>query len=142
MDGTRLYAGRTVKVLSTNCIEVALDLGFGLHLNKRIVLEGISNRSIPKKHRNAAQHALIILVGGKRLLVHVDDTKQDGYLTGRVYLDEKVYGEPVGMTIPFGREKPLLEVSEFYRWLGDVEFDLKEVKAALNGKNGKPKQNV
>jgi hypothetical protein len=142
MDDTRLYAGRTVKVLSTNCIEVALDLGFGLHLNKRIVLEGIDNRSIPKKYRNAAQHALIILVGGKRLLVHVDDTKQDGYLTGRVYLDEKVYGEPVGMTIPFGRETPLLEVSEFYRWLGDVEFDLKEVKAALNGKNGKPKQNV
>jgi len=142
MDGTRLYSGRTVKVLSTNCIEVALDLGFGLHLNKRIVLEGVNNRSIPKKLRNAAQHALIVLVGGKRVLVHVDDTKQDGFLTGRVYLDEKVYGEPVGMTIPFGRETPLLEVSEFYRWLGDVEFDLKEVKAALNGRNGKPKKNV
>ena len=63
MDGTRLYTGKTVKVLSTNCIEVSLDLGFGLHLNKRIVLEGVNNRTIPKKLRNAAQHALIVLVG-------------------------------------------------------------------------------
>jgi hypothetical protein len=125
---TRLFAGRVAKVHSTNCLEIDLDLGFGVVLRKRIVLEGIQSKDIHREHRRNAKHSLVLLVGGKNVIVHTDPDRQDGYLVGRVYLNEKVYHDPYGMTIPFGLDSKLLDVSEFFIWLKERGFDITTVK--------------
>lgn len=134
----RLHHARTVRVQSFNCIEVDLELDYGVSIRKRIVLEGVQRSLVPEYRRKAATHALIVLVGGKNLIVHVETDNAgkmtDGYIPGRVYLAEKVHGDPEGMVIPYGLEDELLEVSLFYLWLMKHDFDMRLVKSVLNGK--------
>lgn len=131
----RLHHARTIRVHSFNCIEVDLELDYGVSIRKKIVLEGIQQTDVPRHLREAARHALIVLVGGKRLIIHVDSGKMsDGFIPGRVYLAEKVYDVPDGMATPYGLEDELLEVSLFYRWLVSRDFNMDYVKAVLNGR--------
>ena len=127
---------RTIRVHSLNCVEIDLQLGFGVSVRKSILLEGVQQKGIPRRLAANAKHCLVVLLGGTRVIVHVDDHRKDGFLVGRVYLDEKVYGDPAGMMEPFGLGKKLLEVSSFYAWLADREYDITRVKAVLNG-NGR-----
>ena len=132
----RSHHARTIRVHSFNCIEVDLELDYGVYIRKRIVLEGVQQSNVPKHLRIAAKHALIVLVGGKKLVIHVDSSKMsDGFIPGRVYLAERVYGEPEGMVIPHGLETELLEVSLFYMWLVERDFNMNHVKAILNGRS-------
>ncbi len=130
---TRLYNGRTFRVRSINCIEVELDLGFGITVKKSVLLEGIERGDIPKRLVSRAKHCLVVLLGGKPVLVHTDDKRKDGHLYGRIFLDQKVFGEPEGMVKPFGLDEEMLEVSTFYAWLKSKDFDIKLVKGILNG---------
>ncbi len=131
----QLHHARTVRVQSFNCLEVDLDLNYGVSVRKNIVLEGVQSADVPRHLRKAAQHALVVLVGGKRLIVHTErqDTT-DGYIQGRVYLAERVYGSPEGIATPYGLDLQLLEVTIFCRWLKTVDYDLRHVKAILNGR--------
>ena len=131
----RLHRARTIRVQTFNCIEVDLELDYGVSIRKRIVLEGVDQGNVPKHLRKSAQHALIVLVGGKKLIIHVDNKNMsDGFIPGRVYLDERVYGAPEGLVTPYGLDEELLEVSIFYLWLAKREFDIGHVKSALNGR--------
>jgi hypothetical protein len=131
----RFYAGRTVRVHSFNRVEVALRLGFGVTVEKNIILEGVQRINVSKELRRTAHHALVVLVGGKNLIVQVNgDDEKDGHVMGRVFLSEKVHGEPEGLVTPHGLDQPLLEVGTFFSWLGTQDFDVKAVKAVLNGK--------
>ena len=134
----RLHRARTVRVQSFNCIEVDLELDYGVSIRKRIVLEGIQRSLVPEYRQKTAMHALIVLVGGKNLIVHIEPSNTtkmtDGYIPGRVYLAEKVHGEPEGMAIPHGLDEELLEVSLFYLWLLKRDFDMSLIKEVLNGK--------
>jgi len=112
-----------------------LRLGFGVTVEKNIVLEGVQRISVPKELRRRAHHALVVVVGGKDLIVQVgSDEEKDGNVVGRVFLNERVHGKPEGLVLPRGLEQPVLEVSTFFAWLGEKDFDLRVVKAALNGK--------
>jgi hypothetical protein len=122
--------------MSLNVLEVELQLGFGVSIRKAVRLEGIEERDIPRRNASDAKHCLVVLLGGKRLLVHTDAHREGRTLVGRVYLDERVYGEPVGMTIPFGLDESRLDVSTFYDWLRAHGYDINVVKSILNG-NGK-----
>lgn len=130
----QLLRGRVLRVRSINCLEVRLTLAFGISVEKSVVLEGVEKSHIPEKRRQAAKRALIVLVGGKDVLVHTDTLVQDGFVTGRVYLDERIYGDPaVGFVEPHLIGVPMLEISTFYLWLRDKDFDVRLVKEALNG---------
>lgn len=133
---TRLLRGRTIRVASLNSIEVELQLGFGVSIRKAVRLEGIDESSVPQHCASEAKHCLVVLLGGKHLLVHTDAHRQARTLVGRVYLDERVYGDPVGMETPFGMDEFRLDVSVFYDWLRSQAYDIRMVKAVLNG-NGK-----
>ncbi|KKL74226.1 hypothetical protein LCGC14_2067010 [marine sediment metagenome] len=128
-----LFRGRTVRVHSLNCVEVELQLGFGVSIKKLVLLEGIEQKDIPRSSRSEAKHCLVVLVGGKKVLVQADAQRKDNYVVGRVFLDEKVYGDPEGMMTPHGMDKALLEISTFYAWLATQKYDIQEVKAVLNG---------
>ena len=131
---SRLLRGRTVRVERLNCVEVNLDLDFGVSVKKRIIVEGVMPREVPRKLHSAAEHCMIVLLGGKRLLVHVADDadKRDGIIVGRVYLAEKTYGDPPGMRTPHGLDVLLLEVGEFFKHLATHKFDGDLVKCVLN----------
>ena len=135
---TRLLRGRTVRVMSPNLVEVELQLGFGVSIRKAVRLEGIDESSIPRHCARDAKHCLVVLLGGKHLLVHTDVHRQGRILVGRVYLDARVYGAPIGMEVPFGMDESRLDVSVFYDWLRGCRYDVGMVKAVLNG-DGKQK---
>jgi hypothetical protein len=133
---SRFYQGRTLRVISFNCAEVELALRFGVKVEKNIIVEGVQKTDVPFHSQRTAQHALVVLIGGKRLVVQVDDDeKKDGFILGRVYLAEKVHGNPVGLVIPKGLETPMLEVGTFMRWLIADGLSIDKVKAVLNGKS-------
>lgn len=131
---SRLYRARTVRVERLNCVEVSLDLDFGVAVKKRIIIEGITPREVPRKLHSAAEHCMIVLLGGKRLVIHVADAadKRDGIIVGRVYLAERTFGDPPGLRSPHGLDVKLLEVGEFFQHLAAHKFDGDQVKRVLN----------
>ncbi len=131
----RLYLARTVRVHSFNCIEAELDLGYSVSVKKNIILEGVQSGSVPSAQRKDAKHALVVLLGGKHLVIHTGQQNvKDGFLPGRVYLVEKVHGEPEGLATPYGLDIQLLEVGLFYPSLQRARFDIGFVKSVLNGR--------
>jgi len=129
-----LLSGRTAWVHNPSCVEFDLDVGFGITVRRSVVIEGLSARDIPEKFRNEAKHCLVTLLGGKRVLVLASiNGKTDPYILGRVYLNEKVYGEPVGYVQPPGLDARLLEIGLFCSWLAAEKYDIQKVKAVLNG---------
>ena len=131
---SRLIRARSIRVEWFNCVDVGLDLDFGVQIRKRIIIEGIQPRDVPKKFHSAARHCMIVLLGGKRLIIRVDPgaDRRDGILLGRVYLAEETYGDPPGMRVPHGLDKKLLEVGEFFQYLLTKKFEDEYVKRALN----------
>ena len=130
----RLYPGKVFRIRSVNCIEVDLDLGFGVSLRKPIVLEGVERGDVPSYFVRRAKHCLIVLLGGKRVYVYLDSDHNEGHAFGRVFLDQPVHGDPVGLMKPDGLDRPLLEISTFYTWLRSTDYDIEAVKEVLNGK--------
>jgi hypothetical protein len=130
---SRLIRARTVRVERLNCVDVNLDLDFGVQVKKRITLEGVMPKTVDTHKRDAAMHCMVVLLGGKNLLVHVPDgvDKRDGYIMGRVYLCDKVYGNPPGLRCPFGLDTELLEVGEFFQYLNENGFNEEVLKRVL-----------
>lgn len=134
---TRVVPARTIRVQHLNCVEVRLQLDFGVQLDRKIIIESIDQHAVPHKLRHKAKKAMVVLVGGKHLFVHTADaTTQDGYIKGRIFLNEKVYMPPKGtMLTPFGfDDRELLEIGTFFNWLQEREFDIGVLKEVLNGK--------
>lgn len=133
---TRVVPARTVQVVHLNCIEVRLQLDFGVQLDRKIIVESIERDRVPHRLRRPAKKALVVLLGGKALFVHTDPTAQDGYIRGRIFLNEKVYAPPAEVMMePFGFPgRPLLEVGTCFQWLQTHEFDIGVLKEVLNGR--------
>ena len=125
---------RVSRVRSVNQIELDIDLGFGVHVQKVFTLHGVHVRDVPVEHRSKAVHCLVVLLGGKRVFVQPDSLAPDARFA-RLYLAEKIHGSPVGLVqhAP-GFDRPILDVSMFFAWLADSGFALDEVTAALNGR--------
>ena len=143
VSSQRLFPGRTIKVHSTSRVEVQVDLEFDVTLRKVFTLEDVDFSDIHESQMSAAQHCLVVLVGGKRLLVEPPIALREQWgrrqnLNARVFLAEPVHGRPVGLTeeLP-GHRDPVLDVSVFYNSLRDSGFDVGEVKRVLNGRGGK-----
>jgi len=134
----RLFLGRTAWIHTPSCIEVELELGFGVVIRRPMLLEGVSAQDIPARLRSEAKHCLVTLLGGKRVVVQTDPEQRGPNLVGRIFLNEKVKGTPQGMMIPYGFESPLLEVSTFYCWLATTGYDISRVKEVLNGCRREP----
>jgi len=119
--------------LSFNSIEARIDLGFGVSITKCVRVEGI-DRDLIKSRARLATHCMVVLIGGKRILVHVGKSNAEGPVVGRVYLDEKVYHEPEGYVIPLGLDAPKLEIGIYMTWLAAQGFDIAVAKRTLNGR--------
>lgn len=137
---SRTFKARTVRVQTATRLEVELDLDFGVTLNRAFLLDGFSMKDALEDERARAKHCLVILVGGKHLIIRPDPRCRPrwgraGDLRACVYLRERVHGDPVGF-IERGVEEaqgPVLEVSPYMRWLAERGFDVEDVKATMNG---------
>ncbi len=121
---TKLYQARTVRVMNLNCVLVDLSLNFGVTISKNIVVEGIDGHAVPQARRHDAMHCLVLIVGGRDLLLHTDDSTLDGYLKSRVYLDGTAPSYPDGtVAVPYGLDEPRIEVGLLWSWAQRNNFD-------------------
>jgi len=128
----RLFAAQTVRVVEPNRLLAEIELNFGVKIRRTLQLEGIPDTFAVRSWRAKAIHALVVLAGGKKLVVHVDDAESEP-LIGRVYLDERVHGRPAGLECPYGLDVEMLDLSTYLLWLKDQQFDIGLVKRTLNG---------
>jgi len=136
-----LFSGTVRRIAGINRIEATIDLPFDIAITRPIVLEDVRVKDFPSDDllRDRAQHCLIVLLGGKNIVVvpssyEVDRWRSKPTTLARVYLNERIFGEPVGFTPKMpGYDKPLLEVSSFYTWLRAQDFRVSEVKNVING---------
>lgn len=133
-----IYRGRVLRVHSTNCIEVSLDLRFGVHIDRNVLLEGVAAESIPPGLREDAMYCLILMLAKRAVLVHTDDSQRDGFVKGRIFIAEEVKCCPVPLLKPYGVAVEMVEVSSFYQWLGGKNYDY-TYAAKLYGNNVPPR---
>jgi hypothetical protein len=113
-------------------IEAHMD--FGIKVERAIALDGFSLSDFPEEMRSNAMHCLVVLLGGKRLIVN--PSAQHHHITvAHLYLDEKLRGPvpPVGMEMVPGTNDTRLEVGTYFRSLRTSAFAVDEVKLMLNG---------
>ena len=135
----RVIPGKVLHVSFNNVIRVDFDLAFGVGVKRAVTIEGIS--AVPGAE-SPQMHCMVILLGGGRdVLVHTDDTGRDAGQVSRVYLDTQLKGAPPEgvMYRPYGFEQKYLEVGSYYAWLAlqTPAFDVRLVRQLLNGvRNG------
>jgi hypothetical protein len=138
----RTFKAKTVRVHSISAVEVILDLDFGVSISKVITLDGLMPSDISEEDKSKAHHCLIVLLGGKRLLVQPDPTERKFWgrktdTRSRLFLDERVFGSPVGLTTNvFGDVGEYVDVVPFLKSLAANGFNVADVKAVLNRRFG------
>lgn len=136
---SRGFRARTVCVQSANRIETELDLDFGIRLRRTFLLDGFEVHAAVGEARNRAKHCLVVLAGGRSLVVRPDPRLRDRWhggvdLRARVFLCERVFGRPVGyMQSVTEAQGPALELGPYMSWLASTDFDVEVVKDLLNG---------
>lgn len=135
---SNLFAARTVRVHAPNVLEATLDLGFGVSITRLLRLDNVSMEGLDDEARARATHCLVVLAGGKRLIVQTDDVETyRNPIDARIYLEERTFGKLVGQTFDMSPAiNPVLELSPFVNWLGERGFEIDDVKRALNGNGG------
>jgi hypothetical protein len=133
-----LFKGKTLRVHRINQIEATVELEFGVSVTRMFSLDAVS-ADVPSEDYDRAMHCLVVLVGGKRLILQPDEADRENWshrpvIAARVYLAERTYGKQVGHTCGLYSEvDPVLEVSPFFNWIRERGFRLADVKAAVNG---------
>lgn len=134
LNPANLVPAQVVRVHSVTQIDVQLDLGFGVFKRHLFALEDIRVSDIPPALRRDAAHCLVVLIGGKSVLLQPDTRKVSAKLA-RVYLTDRIHGSPVGLAMHApGFDRPVLDVTTYYQWLRGCDFDLDEVRSVLKGK--------
>lgn len=130
----RLYEARSARVLSQCMLLAEIDLGFGCLAQRTLYVEGVDHVPPPGELGDRANHCMVVLLGGKKLLLQISDFPIEGPVQARVFLDEHVYGHAnlPGLTRPYGIDELMLDVGEFYRYLGRNRFNVALVKQAIS----------
>jgi hypothetical protein len=124
--------GRVTRIHRLNLIEVDFDLGLGVHSHRKLLLDGYTPEEVPLHLEDKADHCMIVLVGGGKNVVGVNDGR--GRL--RLLLNERFANAPehaVVKEVP-GLNATLLDVALFFKWVIAQRCDVSIVKAVLNGK--------
>jgi len=131
-----LRHARSVHIPTSNSVVLNVNLGFGVNLNRKATLDGVSQKDVPYHYRKEARHCLVVLLAKKRLLVRFATEDDEHPCIARVYLNERVHGDPPGLVTMDDSEYPLLEVSTFFLSLREDGFEVQRVLDVLNGPKG------
>jgi hypothetical protein len=114
-------------------VRLDVHLAWHVRLEKSFAVEGVVDARLPGDVADRAHHCLVVLLGGKSVLVHVDPTDGSPRPLARLYLDEKVVDPPQELLwTPHQSVEPRLAVAPFFRWLAGREFDHRQVLNIIN----------
>lgn len=137
---SRTFHARTARVPSVYRVEAFVDLDFGVQLRQTFALDALDFPiKLEPELFERAKHCLVVLIGGKRLIVRPDPGMREEWrllaeIPARVYLCEKVYGKPIGYIEHMPEIGiPVLELSPFLSWLWTERFDVDLVREVMNG---------
>ncbi len=125
----RIYRGRVGRVLTPNLVEVDIDLGLGVRVLRRIVLNNYSIGS----DASGTMHCLVILIGGKSVFVKVDDETIDGHVRGTIYsLEVRATGDAMipAKDIPEGKVR---DVIDWMEWSATNNHNPRIMRTAMKG---------
>jgi hypothetical protein len=128
-----LYRAKTVRVIRPSILSVTVDLGFGVSVVRTVRIDGAPENEIPLKFRDSAMHCATVLLGGKRLVIRYHDTESEKVQHAKVYLDEKVFGNPTGFGHVAGDLDSRLDVGAYLTSLIPLHFNIDLVRKMLNG---------
>ena len=118
-------------MLSSDKLEVRIDLGFGVFVDRHVLVAGLPvPASLPLRCATQIKHCLIVLLGGRRLFIAPQADAYDN-VSSRVFLAERVQGAPIGLTEGLV-QKPVLDVTPFLLSLAPL-YDVDAVKSLVNG---------
>ncbi len=127
----KLLPARTVRIHNLSRVELDVELPFGAHLHRTFTVTDM--QKVPEALRTRATHALVVLIGGKRMLIQPEHTREDAR-SARLFLNERVHGTPIGIVQHVERlVRPILDVAMFMSWLADRDFDIRIVREVVNG---------
>lgn len=127
----KLLPARTVRIHGLSRVELDVELPFGAHLHRTFNITDMNKVSEPLRTR--AVHALVVLIGGKKILLLPEHTREDAR-SARIFLNERLHGSPVGIVQHVERlVRPVLDVAMFMGWLAEREFDIRLVREVVNG---------
>lgn len=131
MTGPRLYQSRIHRVPTYSSVIAHMDLGFGVFVQKEITVEGVTSTMVKDQWKEAT-HCLVVLCGGKDVLLYVDGSEKR--YVGRIYVPEWVPASPaIPLSTPPGFKDGMVEVGSWMSWARDHGFDAKILRAALKG---------
>lgn len=124
--------GTTVRVHSVNRVEINLNLGFGSSLSRIFTIDGVVSADVVNDKKSDAVHCLVVLLGGKKVIVQPENEKAT-CTYGRIFLNEKIHGSPIGLVTNVERlDRPILDVTPFFHFLAQNDFDVKLVHEVVN----------
>lgn len=138
---SRSYKAKTLRVIPVRKVEALVDLDFGVQVQKTFIIDGLDdNLGVDGEQAwSAARHCMIVLLGGKKLVVRPDPEVRHAWhrldaIKANVYVLGTFDDHPVGYVERLPEANgPALEVGPFITWLSSQNFDVARVKEALNG---------
>lgn len=141
----RLFNARIERVVSPNVVDAYVGLGMGVMILKRVTIDhapGVPRPSRPNADINPddtfpatndeAMQCLIVLCGGKRVRIEMQEDTNDFHVVGRIGVRAKE--PPEYAKWAFGSDFALLDVGRMMKHLADTrDYDVATVRSALNG---------
>lgn len=130
-----MMRGKVNYVISSVLIEADMTLGFGVHIQRRIWLDGVKpaeGDALAKK----AMHCLVVLIGGKRIFAEIPDN-ETGRITAKVYRDlsdEALANFPDDMKAKIlvdSQEKTVIRVNNYLNLLSRTGYPIDDVRSRI-----------
>lgn len=134
----RSFMARSQFVHSVRRFDATVDLEFGVQIRRSFVVDGVE-APVGEFMRERAKHCMVVLTGGKRLILRPDPRVRDQWqylrdIPARVFLAERVVGKPIGYIDSMAEAGgPVLELTPYLKWLASEGFDIDLVREALTG---------
>lgn len=141
----RVVHARVERVVSPNVVDAYVALGMGVMILKRVTIDhapGLPRPSRPSPDispddtfpttNSEAMQCLIILCGGKRVILETNADAHEFHITARVGVRAKHAPEQTKWNTE--SHGPMLDVGRMMKLLSDRnDYDASAVRAALNG---------
>lgn len=122
------FDARTERIVDPDVIDSMISLPFGVAVSRRVHIDDAP--VCPPSLRKAAMHCLVILCGGKDVVVEVNTNDRDHLITARVGVEAK---SPPLECLMQKDDRALLDVGKFMRVLQQDQYAVHLVRAVLNG---------
>lgn len=122
------FEAKTERIVDPDVLDALILMPFGVALSRRVHIDDAP--ICPPTLRKEAMHCLVILCGGKDILVQTNAEQRDHLISARVGVHAK--SPPLDCLMNVGG-KALLDVGKFLVFLQTRHYAVHEVRAVLNG---------